>query len=93
MASAPDRRARCCMLEEEGFVFDRYIDIFDVGPTVIAPTDHIRTVRESPHTVLESAEGGKQKMLLATGGEGFRRCFVERQTNPAQGSKHRRRDG
>jgi arginine N-succinyltransferase len=56
------------MLEEEGFVFDRYIDIFDGGPTVLAPTDHIRTVRESAYeTVLEVGEGGKQKMILAAG--------------------------
>jgi arginine N-succinyltransferase len=56
------------MLEEEGFVFDRYIDIFDGGPTVTAQTDHIRTVRDSAvETVLEVGEGGKQKMLLANG--------------------------
>lgn len=56
------------MLEEEGFVFDRYIDIFDGGPTVLAPTDRIRTIRESAYeTVLEVGDGGKQKMILATG--------------------------
>ena len=56
------------MLEEEGFVFDRYIDIFDGGPTVLAPTDRIKTVRESASvTVLEIGEGGKQSMILATG--------------------------
>jgi arginine N-succinyltransferase len=56
------------MLEEEGFVFDRYIDIFDGGPTVTADTDRIRTVRDAAYeTVLEVGEGGKQRMLLATG--------------------------
>ena len=56
------------MLEEEGFVFDRYIDIFDGGPTVTAPTDRIRTVRESAYEpVHEIGEGGKQRVLLATG--------------------------
>ncbi len=56
------------MLDEEGFVFDRYIDVFDGGPTVTAPTDRIRTVREAgEETVVEIGEGGKQKMLLATG--------------------------
>lgn len=56
------------MLEGEGFVFDRYIDIFDGGPTVTAQTDSIRTVRDSAvETVLEVGQGGKQKMLLATG--------------------------
>ena len=56
------------MLEEEGFVFDRYIDIFDGGPTVTAPTDAVRTVRESSlETVIEIGPGGTQRMLLATG--------------------------
>jgi arginine N-succinyltransferase len=56
------------MLEEEGFVFDRYIDIFDGGPTVTVATDGIRTIRESAcETVLEVGEGGKQSMILATG--------------------------
>ncbi|MEO5612256.1 MAG: arginine N-succinyltransferase [Sphingomicrobium sp.] len=56
------------MLEEEGFVFDRYIDIFDGGPTVIAATDGIRTVRESTsETVLEISEVGEQRAILATG--------------------------
>jgi arginine N-succinyltransferase len=50
------------MLEEEGFTFDRYIDIFDGGPTVICPTDRIRTVRESvEETVVEIGNGGKLK--------------------------------
>ena len=37
--AAPERPRGARMLEEEGFVFDRYIDIFDGGPTVTAPTD------------------------------------------------------
>ena len=64
----PSGRAALRMLEEENFVFDRYIDIFDGGPTVTAPTDGIRTVRESAYeTALEVGEGGKQQMILATG--------------------------
>ncbi|MEO6582663.1 MAG: arginine N-succinyltransferase [Sphingomicrobium sp.] len=56
------------MLQEEGFVFDRYIDIFDGGPTVLAHTDRIRTARESrTETVLEIGDSGKQRMILAIG--------------------------
>jgi arginine N-succinyltransferase len=56
------------LLEEEGFLFDRYIDIFDGGPTVTAPTDSIRTIRDSTYqTVVEVGQGGDHKMLLATG--------------------------
>jgi arginine N-succinyltransferase len=43
----PSGRAAMKMLEREGFRFDGYIDIFDGGPTMSAPTDHVRTVREA----------------------------------------------
>ncbi|MEO6256903.1 MAG: arginine N-succinyltransferase [Sphingomicrobium sp.] len=56
------------MLEEEGFLFERYVDIFDGGPTVTAATDSIRTIRESAlATVADVAEGGTERMILATG--------------------------
>lgn len=38
-------RAAMRMLEKEGFIYEDYIDIFDGGPTVIAQTDRIETVR------------------------------------------------
>lgn len=44
------------MLEREGFVYDRYIDIFDGGPTVICPTDRIDTIQSAvtaPVTAIE----------------------------------------
>jgi arginine N-succinyltransferase len=64
----PTGRAALRMLEEEGFTYDRYVDIFDGGPTVTAPTDQIRTVRESKReTVAEIADGGGLKMLVAKG--------------------------
>jgi arginine N-succinyltransferase len=64
----PSGRPALRMLEEEGFNFDRYIDIFDGGPTVVARTDQIRTIRESQMEVIGAIEpGGKTKMLLATG--------------------------
>ena len=64
----PTGRAALRMLEEEGFSYDRYIDIFDAGPTVTSRTDQIRTVRESTaETVAEIAEGGRTKALVATG--------------------------
>jgi arginine N-succinyltransferase len=73
----PNGRAALRMLEDEGFHFDRYVDIFDGGPTVTAQTDRIRTVREScEETVCEIRGGGKLKMLLATGYlKEFRACY------------------
>jgi len=64
----PTGRAALRMLEEEGFSYDRYIDIFDGGPTVTAATDQIRTVRESrAEKVVEIGPGGTHRVLLATG--------------------------
>ncbi|MFL6725068.1 MAG: arginine N-succinyltransferase [Sphingomicrobium sp.] len=64
----PSGRAALRMLEQEGFTFDRYIDIFDGGPTVTAATDQIRTVRESrSETVAEIGEAGPSKMIVAAG--------------------------
>jgi arginine N-succinyltransferase len=64
----PSGRAALRMLEHEGFVFDRYIDIFDGGPTVTAATDQIRTIRESrAEKVVEIGPGGTHRVLLATG--------------------------
>jgi arginine N-succinyltransferase len=72
----PTGRAALRMLEQEGFVFDRYIDIFDGGPTVTAPTDQIRTIRESrSETIAEIGEGGPSKMMVAAGRlKNFRAC-------------------
>jgi arginine N-succinyltransferase len=72
----PTGRAALRMLEQEGFVFDRYIDIFDGGPTVTARTDGILTIREArEEKVCEIADGGQSKMLVATGRlNSFRAC-------------------
>jgi arginine N-succinyltransferase len=64
----PTGRAALRMLEQEGFVFDRYIDIFDGGPTVTARTDDIRTIREArAERVCEIEDGGPTKVLAAAG--------------------------
>ena len=64
----PSGRAALRMLQDEGFVFDRYVDIFDGGPTVTARTDDVRTIDESEEdTIVEIGAGGKMKMLLAHG--------------------------
>ena len=64
----PSGRAALRMLEHEGFLFDRYVDIFDGGPTVTARTDDIRTIREGrEEKIAEIGEGGTQKVLAASG--------------------------
>jgi arginine N-succinyltransferase len=76
-APHPSGRAAMKMLEREGFQFDCYVDIFDGGPTMTAPTDQVRTVREARELVLaqvaETVEG--TSMMLAHGRlEGFAAC-------------------
>jgi arginine N-succinyltransferase len=64
----PSGRAALRMLEAEGFSFDRYIDIFDGGPTVTVQTDQIRTIREArSETIAEIGEAGPSKVLIAAG--------------------------
>jgi len=64
----PSGRAALRMLEHEGFMFDRYVDIFDGGPTVTARTDDIRTLREArEEKIAEIGEGGTLKVLAASG--------------------------
>lgn len=43
----PSGRAAMRMLENEGFAWENYIDIFDGGPTMTARTDQIRSIREA----------------------------------------------
>ena len=83
----PSGRAALRMLEEEGFYFDRYVDIFDGGPTVVADTDDIRTVRESTReTISEIGEGGKIKALVAAGRlKDFRCCTASVKKLPKKG--------
>lgn len=55
------------LLLEEGFRYDRVVDIFDGGPLVSTARDALRTVREArrlPITVSDSLEG--RRALIAT---------------------------
>jgi arginine N-succinyltransferase len=83
----PSGRAALRMLETEGFVFDRYIDIFDGGPTVTAPTDQIRTVREArSETIAEITDDGQIRMMVAAGRlKDFRACCASVKKLPKKG--------
>lgn len=74
----PSGRPAMKMLESEGFVYDRYLDIFDGGPTMTARTDRIRTIRESTfETIAEIGPGGTVDMLVASGRlNDFRACWA-----------------
>ncbi len=66
----PSGRAAMRMLEQEGFTGGSYVDIFDGGPTMVAATDSIRTVREARELVLESVGDGGKRMMIAAGTRG-----------------------
>lgn len=57
------------MLENEGFVFRNYIDIFDGGPTMTVQTDNIRTLREARTATVTAitAPDAEATHLVATG--------------------------
>ncbi len=64
----PSGRAAMRMLENEGFEFENYVDIFDGGPTMTARTDQIKTVREAVKSEITAIkDGGATKMLAACG--------------------------
>ena len=60
----PSGRAAMRMLEQEGFAFERYVDIFDGGPTMTArPTTSAPSAKSTTETVAEIGEGGTGKVL------------------------------
>ena len=73
-------RAAMRMLENEGFAYEGYVDIFDGGPTMTARTDQVTSVKRSVAakvTGLDIAEG--ERAILATGTlSDFRSCYGAR---------------
>lgn len=76
----PSGRAAMKMLENEGFRFDGYLDIFDGGPTMVAQTDAVRSVSEAEGrkvSTVDLAQG--ERAILAAGRLGnFRACYGAR---------------
>ena len=64
------------MLEGEGFAFDCYVDIFDGGPTMIAETDAIATLRRARTLPLGARAEVPEGMpaLVSAGRLGAFRC-------------------
>lgn len=71
----PSGRAAMRMLEQEGFAFENYIDIFDGGPTMTARTDQVMTVRDSrTDKVVDVADGGSASIIARGTLADFRAC-------------------
>ena len=75
----PSGRAAMRMLENEGFSFENYVDIFDGGPTMTARTDKVRSIAEAraDRVVAIDRDGGAQS-LVARGTLGDFRCAFGR---------------
>ena len=76
----PTGRAAMRMLENEGFAFENYVDIFDGGPTMTARTDQVASVRDAKHVeisaIADADDLGSVDALVATGQLAeFRCCF------------------
>ncbi|MEL7691602.1 arginine N-succinyltransferase [Citromicrobium bathyomarinum] len=76
----PTGRAAMKMLENEGFRFEGYVDIFDGGPTMLARTDDVVSVADAnPLTLGSAALDSGERALLATGHlTDFRCCYGTR---------------
>jgi arginine N-succinyltransferase len=74
----PSGRAAMRMLEEEGFEYEGYLDIFDGGPTMTAATDRVKSVAAAKPAKVTGTDcrTGGQKVLLAAGRlAAFRACY------------------
>ena len=94
MIGQPHTRGQAAlrMLEAEGFVWDSYVDIFDGGPTVIAATDKIRTVREAAKALdrRDCATRAAPKHARLDGpAEGLQVLHGEVERDPRRGARDR----
>ncbi|MEP2101823.1 MAG: arginine N-succinyltransferase [Parasphingorhabdus sp.] len=65
----PNGRAAMRMLENENFSYDGYVDIFDGGPTMIAKTDQVSSVKnaKSDEVAGITASGAGIKSIISCG--------------------------
>ena len=76
----PNGRAAMRMLEEEGYSYEGYVDIFDGGPTMTARTDRVESIRNAralPVTdIVENADPATTRAVLLASGHlaSFRCC-------------------
>ena len=71
-------KAALKMLENEGFIWDGYVDIFDGGPTVTARTDSIRTVHDAVSLRVADHEPEHGQSMLVSHGrlQDFVACYA-----------------
>ncbi len=75
----PSGRAAMRMLENEGFAYEGYVDIFDGGPSMTARTDSVKSIAEAVEVEIQSTENGDGvRSLVATGQlTDFKCCYAD----------------
>jgi len=88
----PTGRPAMRMLENEGFVHDCYIDIFDGGPTLHTRTDQVKTIAHARDVTIERIAPNPQPRTICAAGRlaDFRAawaCVTEDGTIDPEGAK------
>lgn len=76
----PSGRAAMRMLEDEGFAYEGYVDIFDGGPTMTARTDRVESIATAQANPVAriAVPNLPHKALAATGHlASYRCCFAD----------------
>ena len=82
----PSGRAAMRMLENEGFAFENYIDIFDGGPTMTARTDQVKSIAGAiVSKVVAIDDDGGDRVLAAQGHLTEFRCTFAKLRDAAAG--------
>lgn len=73
----PTGRAAMRMLENEGFRFEGYVDIFDGGPTMTARTGEVRSIANAreARVARTDLEGGEKAIIARGKLEQFQSCY------------------
>ncbi len=66
----PNGRAAMRMLENENFSYDGYVDIFDGGPTMIAKTNDVTSIRNAKSVKISALGEGETKVIISHGNLG-----------------------
>ena len=79
----PTGRAAMRMLEQEGFSYEGYVDIFDGGPTMMARTDMVASVRSAmaARVTATDAADGERAMIACGELDTFRCCYGTRKAS------------
>lgn len=82
----PNGRPAMRMLENEGFAYEGYVDIFDGGPTMTARTDQVRSIAQAhaepvaqiapPEGIAAESRSPIRQALVATGRLASFRCTL-----------------